>query len=542
MDIAFQEGETKKKAIRAAVKAQREEQAEAKPKRVRRNIKKKRVVPEEDEDDDDKEVKVGDEEGEDEEFERMEQQEKESMFPSANAHTKWITGAKLYGPNDTLAISWGKDCKIVLWDLAQQESFTVESAFVKRLAEHNDFIRGVQLLNEEGTDLLSFAKDGSMVVWEDVNSKVPKTTKLIGHSELVLGVKLIDDNKFFLSFARDETIILWELKGANTRAICKLQGHTAWIRGVQLLELKTEEGEARECLLSYSDDHSLKLWDMSKVRAGKGDEALIMTLNGHKAKVMGVMLVSERQSQTGAKSMTVTTHAISYSADSSMIVWNLQACVSDKEAQFVRLKEHSDWVTGVRFAAIPLPNGKTVRRLISWSRDGSFRLWNVAALLNGSKEVATNLVSVDCNLGVLNCQVSRDGKKVLAHGVDSHLIVAWDLVAIILQRSSSFHFDPSLSLDDQAKLPGLAKNGILRASPAAGPVARCVLVDHGQKLVVSQGSTLTLWDVLEGQSCWSITFDTAISTFALASPNKGAPTHVFVGHTDGQVSFLKLKR
>ena len=47
----------------------------------------------------------------------------------------------------------------------------------------------------------------------------------------------------------------------------------------------------RECLLSHSDDHTLKLWDFAEASAGNVHKALIATLNGHSAKVMGSVLV-----------------------------------------------------------------------------------------------------------------------------------------------------------------------------------------------------------------------------------------------------------
>ena len=169
--------------------------------------------------------------------------------------------------------------------------------------------------------------------------------------------------------------------GTSSRSVCELKGHEAWIRGVTLLKIAQAEGGALEALVSHSDDHTLKLWNMAQVRKGQAD-ALIMTLEGHSAKVLGCLTITEAQSQTGSRSKDVVSHLVSFSADSQMIVWDIQASVKEGTPVFFPLSQHNGWVTGARYISIPLPNGKRCPRLLSWSRDGSFHLCNIAPLLN----------------------------------------------------------------------------------------------------------------------------------------------------------------
>jgi hypothetical protein len=160
---------------------------------------------------------------------------------------------------------------------------------------------------------------------------------LTGHESVVRGTVLLADRRRALSWSDDATLRLWDLERGE--ALHKLTGHTARVDGALLL------ADGRRAL-SWSDDGTLKLWDLERGEA-------LHTLTGHDARVDGALLLADGR------------RALSWSYDRTLRVWDL---VRGEALQM--LIGHEGGVYG----AVVLADG---RRALSWSYDRTLRVWDL---------------------------------------------------------------------------------------------------------------------------------------------------------------------
>jgi WD40 repeat protein len=153
-----------------------------------------------------------------------------------------------------------------------------------------------------------------------------------GHQSRVDGALYIDEN-ILLSWSRDHTLRIWDLQVAAPRDT--LEGHTSAVLGALLLP----NGN----VLSWSKDRTLAIWDVST-------GTLVKRLVGHRGAVIGALLLNDG-------------NVLSWSSDCTLRIWNL----TDRHHSEVLLG-HSSKVNG----ALELSDGS----IISWSKDTTLHLWN----------------------------------------------------------------------------------------------------------------------------------------------------------------------
>ena len=118
-----------------------------------------------------------------------------------------------------------------------------------------------------------------------------------GHQNEVLGATVLEDRRTALSWSEDGSLRVWDLEaGTEKRA---LTGHTARVVGATVLE-------GGRTALSWSADKSLRVWDLD---AGTEKRAL----TGHTARVVGATVLEDGRT------------ALSWSVDKSLRVWDLEA-------------------------------------------------------------------------------------------------------------------------------------------------------------------------------------------------------------------------
>ncbi|MCX7020578.1 MAG: TIR domain-containing protein, partial [Candidatus Sumerlaeota bacterium] len=183
---------------------------------------------------------------------------------------------------------------------------------------------------------------------------------LEGHTERIISALELADRRL-LSWSWDHTLRLWDSQSGT--CLATLEGHTDSVKGALAL--------ADDRLLSWSRDHTLRLWDG---RSG----ACLATLEGHTDLVWGALELSDGR-------------LLSWSYDNTLRLWDGRT-----DACLATLKGHTAPVTG----ALALADG----RLLSWSEDSTLRLWDgrsgacLATLEGHTKSVRGALALADGRL------------------------------------------------------------------------------------------------------------------------------------------------
>lgn len=295
----------------------------------------------------------------------------------------------------------------------------------------------------------------------------PLVLTLAGHTDAVIGAALLTGNRQVLSWSEDGTLKLWDLARGNLRH--ELLGHKAMVNGATLLA-----GE--RTALSWSGDGTLKLWDLE---CG----GMSIDFAGHRAGVIGATLLAEGN------------QALSWSEDCTLKLWDLVS------GELLRdLLGHTAKVNG----AALLANG---RRALSWSDDGTLKLWDLARgellheLTGHTKEVRGATV-LPQDMQALSW--SDDGVLILwnlERGELLHTLVGHtnDVIGATLladgQQVLSWSLDGTLKLWDLRSCEPLHD----LSGHAEGVWGAVLLAEERQVLSWSWDGTLRLWDLQRGE-------------------------------------------
>ena len=283
----------------------------------------------------------------------------------------------------------------------------------------------------------------------------PLRRTLEGHRFDVRGVLLLPDGRA-LSWSGDHSLRLWDLSTGDSRP---LEGHSAFVEGALLLS----DGRA----LSWSYDETLRLWDLET-----GDSR---ALRGHGEFVGGALPLRDDR-------------ALSWSYDKTLRLWNLETGDS------CALEGHGGPVRG----ALLLSDG----RALSWSYDETLRLWDLetgdsCALEGHSGAVRGALLLPDGRA------LSWSGDKTLrlwdlevGHSCALEGHNNWVGGALLLpdDRALSWSYDRTLRLWDLETGDSCALEG------HGGPVRGALLLPDGRTLSWSDDASLRLWDLETGHS------------------------------------------
>ena len=152
---------------------------------------------------------------------------------------------------------------------------------------------------------------------------------VLEHTRLI---EVLADGRL-LSWGDDHTLRLWD--GVTGAPLAVLEGHTGSIEGVQVL--------ADGRLLSWADDKTLRLWD-------GGTGVCLAVLEGHTGTIKDVQVLPNGR-------------LLSWGCDKTLRLWD-----GGTGAPLAVLEGHTDRILGVQV----LPDG----RLLSWSEDHTLRLWD----------------------------------------------------------------------------------------------------------------------------------------------------------------------
>ena len=289
---------------------------------------------------------------------------------------------------------------------------------------------------------------------------------LSGHTGSVTGTAILSDGRRALSWSSDHSLKLWDLEAGQL--IHDLQGHQDSVQGAMLLP----DGHHA---LSWSPDQTLKLW---KLEGGE----LLRDLQGHQDTVLGAVLLDDGRS------------ALSWSSDQTLRLWDLEAGQLRHD-----LQGHQKPVSG----AALLDNG---RHALSWSDDGALKLWDLDA--------GQLLLDLQGHLDSVNGAVLLDGGRRALSWSSDETIKLWDLEAgrpLLDLQGHTGNVRGILLLDDERralswsgdetlKLWDLDTGQPLRTLQGhQGTVRGALLLDDGRRaLSWSYDNTIKLWDLETG--------------------------------------------
>lgn len=177
-----------------------------------------------------------------------------------------IVSAVRFIPNGSLLASASKDNDVRLWDVTN-------GYCVKTVQGHTSWVRAI-CPSIDGRFLLSTGDDMTVRLW-DISAKPENKLTVFGHDNfteccaiapptsyrylaplagLTKASSAGSTAEFMATGSRDKTIKLWDARG---KCLMTLVGHDNWVRAVVF-------HPGGKCLLSVSDDKTLRCWDLSQ--------------------------------------------------------------------------------------------------------------------------------------------------------------------------------------------------------------------------------------------------------------------------------------
>ncbi len=277
-----------------------------------------------------------------------------------------------------------------------------------------------------------------------------------------------------------------------------LVGHTRSINGICTL--------ADNRLLTWSEDHTLRLWDIDS-------GVPLAVLEGHADGVKGVALMPQGRVLSWCQSLkhdTTNFPQLAGEVDYTLRIWDAQT-----GAPIAFLQAHTDSVHG----ALALPDG----RILSWSADCTLRLWRDPSGLEPIVlEGHVQAVSGAC--------VLPDG-RILSWSEDGTSRL-WEGQTGIVQAVLKGHAKSVLGahLMPDGRILSWSEDGTLRLWDGRSGVERMVLEGHtksvrganvlkdGRILSWSNDGTVRLWDADTGATVATMAGHTDWGTGAQALP------------------------
>lgn len=199
--------------------------------------------------------------------------------------------------------------------------------------------------HQGGVMALQVSKDDSFIVSASSDKTVglcqvyeDHTEQLVGHSDAVLCVFLMNGEDHVISGSKDKTVRLWNLKTKSCERI--FEGHT----GVVGCLASTSNNEI---IVSGSGDFTIKVWSTEK-------EECLHTLKGHNDSIKCIGITDDGQFAIAG----------SHEGKNQLLLWNL------KDGSCTRkFTGHTHAVMHLKV----LPHDM----MITSSRDGTIKLWNI---------------------------------------------------------------------------------------------------------------------------------------------------------------------
>uniref|UniRef100_A0A8C0GJ93 Apoptotic peptidase activating factor 1 n=1 Tax=Chelonoidis abingdonii TaxID=106734 RepID=A0A8C0GJ93_CHEAB len=331
--------------------------------------------------------------------------------------------------------SWSANCATIMVAAKNRLLLWNTESFLK-VADCRGHLSWVHCVtfSPDGSLFLTSSDDQTIRIWE--SSKVCKSSALVLKREL--DVVFQDDGLMILAILNQQHL---QLIDGNT-------GHTDYL---------TEAQESLICCCCLSEDLQYAAFgeENGTVKVLKLSNRVFKSRTGHEKSVQHCQFTSDGRT------------LISSSDDSTIQVWNWQS------EEYIFLKGHKEAVKNFRL----LENS----RLLSWSFDGTVKVWNIC----------TGIIEEDfvCHEdAVLSCAVSPDATKF-----------------------------SSTSADKTAKIWSFESSSVLHELHGHKGCVRCCTFSFDNKFLATgdDNGEIRIWDVSRGELlhlCSPITVDEGEST------------------------------
>jgi WD40 repeat protein len=379
--------------------------------------------------------------------------------------------AVAFSPSGECIVSGSQDSTLRLWDL---EGRIIGAPF----QGHSYAVRAVAF-SPSGKRIASGCVDGTLQMWDLEGRTIGDPFQ--GHSYGINAVAFSPSGDCIVSGSGDSTLRLWDLEGRRITAGITagsgstkgkpFQGHSNSVNAVAF-------SPSGECIVSGSEDNTLRLWGLDGRTIGK-------PFQGHSNPVTAVAF-----SPSGEL-------IVSGSEDNTLRLWDLEGKTIGKPFQ----DDHSDfWFNAVAFS----PSGE---HIVSGCVDDTLQLWDLKGRAIGEPFQGHSSQ-------ILTVAFSPLGERIVS-GCDEGSLRVWDLEGRTIGEPFQGHsgwvwsaaFNPSGDLivsgsnDGSLRLWDLEGRAIGEPFQGHSSSVRAVAFSPSGNLIVSgsEDSTLRLWD-LEGRT------------------------------------------
>uniref|UniRef100_A0A8C0GS40 Apoptotic protease-activating factor 1 n=1 Tax=Chelonoidis abingdonii TaxID=106734 RepID=A0A8C0GS40_CHEAB len=375
-----------------------------------------------------------------------------------------------FSPDDKYVASCSSDGTLKLWEVCSaNELKTIDiKDFFRNADEYQDDVEVLVKCCSWSANCATImvAAKNRLLLFDVITSDLLAEV-LISHHSTIQYCDFCPGNQLVAVALSHYSVELWNTESFLKVADCR--GHLSWVHCVTF----SPDGSL---FLTSSDDQTIRIWESSKVCKSSAlvlkreldvvfqdDGLMILAIlnqvfksrTGHEKSVQHCQFTSDGRT------------LISSSDDSTIQVWNWQS------EEYIFLKGHKEAVKNFRL----LENS----RLLSWSFDGTVKVWNIC----------TGIIEEDfvCHEdAVLSCAVSPDATKF-----------------------------SSTSADKTAKIWSFESSSVLHELHGHKGCVRCCTFSFDNKFLATgdDNGEIRIWDVSRGELlhlCSPITVDEGEST------------------------------
>ena len=404
-------------------------------------------------------------------------------LPPLKGHTDGVICVR-FSPDGRQLLSGSYDYTARLWDVATATE-------LQNLKGHHWYVWAAEF-SPDANRIVTAGHDGKAIIWDKKPSDDGKRLifkqgpVFLGHNGPVYTARFAPDGKTVATGGYDKLIMIWDpdkvtavdidrrIEGVKDEKVnyVRLAGHDGAVRSIAF-------SPTGQLLLSGSEDHTLRVWD---VAAGEA----LKSLRGHGGIVRSCMFSPDGE------------WVLSGGDDQSVRVWDVKGYEEVRVLQARVFAGHDDAVLSARYS----PDGK---QIVTASRDRTASLWNAESgePVRRFQEGHEFLVS-----GVVFYQ---DGKR-LATGAGDNSVRVWDVTAGT----------------QTAVMTPTGRIGALAVSP-----------DSQWLATGSVGNDINLWDATTGASRGSLKGHAMEISALMFSPSS---ERLASGDSRGHVRMWKLEK